>query len=73
MALYATNAFAIVAPIDRKERVKYYLMQCIERMMNLLEGYDDNAFIYEKGSIMLAPMSNFLEYKFHPFLHFEIS
>ena len=43
----------MVAPIDNNENVRYYLMQCTERKMKLLEDYDDKGFIYERGSILL--------------------
>jgi hypothetical protein len=43
----------MVAPIDNTENIKYYLMQCIEQKMSLLEDFDDNGFIYESGSIIL--------------------
>ena len=33
--------------------MKYYLMRCIEQKMRLLEYFDDNDFIYERGSIVL--------------------
>ena len=43
----------MVAPIDNTKKVKYYLMHCTEIKMKLLEDYDDNGFIYERGSIIL--------------------
>ena len=50
---YAEDVFVVVAPINNIENVKYYLVWCTERKMNLLEDYDDNGFIYERGSIIL--------------------
>jgi hypothetical protein len=43
----------MVAPVDNTENVKYYLMQCTEQKMRLLEDFDDNGFIYERESIVL--------------------
>jgi hypothetical protein len=43
----------VVAPIDNTEKVKYYLMRCTSQKMRLLEDFDDNGFIYERGSIVL--------------------
>ena len=53
MVLFVGDFFVVVAPIDNIENVKYYLMHCIEIKMKLLEDYDDNSFIYERGSIIL--------------------
>ena len=33
--------------------MKYYLMWCTEQKMSLLEDFDYNRFIYERGSIIL--------------------
>jgi hypothetical protein len=52
-ALFAGDVFVVVAPVDNDENVKYYLMWCTERKMKLLEDYNDNDFIYERGSIIL--------------------
>jgi hypothetical protein len=43
----------MVAPVDNTENVKYCLMRCTEQKMRLLEDFDDNGFIYERGSIVL--------------------
>jgi hypothetical protein len=43
----------MVAPVDNTENMKYYLMRCTEQNMRLLEDFDDNGFIYERGSIVL--------------------
>jgi hypothetical protein len=43
----------MVAPIDNIENVKHYLMRCTKQKMRLLEDFDDNGFIYERGSIVL--------------------
>jgi hypothetical protein len=43
----------MVAPVDNTEKVKYYLMRCMSQKMRLLEDFDDNDFIYERGSIVL--------------------
>jgi hypothetical protein len=43
----------MVAPVDNNENMKYYLMQCTKKKMSLLEDFDDNNFIYERGSILL--------------------
>jgi hypothetical protein len=43
----------MVAPVENTENVKYYLMRCTEQKMRLLEYFDDNGFIYERGSILL--------------------
>jgi hypothetical protein len=43
----------VVAPVDNTEKVKYYLMRCTSQKMRLLEDFDDNDFIYERGSIVL--------------------
>jgi hypothetical protein len=51
--LFAGDVFAVVAPIDNIEKVKYYLMRCTSQKMRLLEYFDDNGFIYERGSIVL--------------------
>jgi hypothetical protein len=51
--LFAGDVFAVVAPIDNIEKVKYYLMRCTSQKMRLLEDFDDNGFIYERGSIVL--------------------
>ena len=49
----AGDVFAVVAPTNNIENVKYYLMCCTKRKMKLLENYDDNRFIYDRGSIIL--------------------
>ena len=49
----AGDVFVVVAPTNNIENVKYYLMRCTEQKMKLLEDYDDNGFIYERGSITL--------------------
>jgi hypothetical protein len=51
--LFAGDVFVVVAPVDNTENVKYYLMRCTEENMRLLEYFDDNGFIYERGSIVL--------------------
>jgi hypothetical protein len=51
--LFAGDVFVVVAPVDNTENVKYYLMRCTEQKMRLLEDFDDNGFIYERGSIVL--------------------
>jgi hypothetical protein len=43
----------MVAPVDNTEKVKYYLMRCTSQKMRLLEDFDDNGFIYERGFIVL--------------------
>jgi hypothetical protein len=43
----------MVALVDNTENVKYYLMRCMSQKMRLLEDFDDNGFIYERGSIVL--------------------
>ena len=43
----------MVAPVENTEKVKYYLMQCMEQKMRLLEDFDDNNFTYERGYIVL--------------------
>lgn len=50
---YTRDVFVVVEAINNIENVKYYLMWCIEQKMRLLEDYDDNNFIYERGSIIL--------------------
>ena len=47
------DVFAMVAPVDNTEKVKYYLIRCTSKKMRLLEDFDDNGFIYERGSIVL--------------------
>ena len=47
------DVFFVVAPANNVENVKYYLMCCTEQKMKLLEDYDDNVFIYDRGSIIL--------------------
>ena len=47
----------MVAPVDNTKKVKYYLMQCTPQKMRLLEYFDDNGFIYERGSIVLKQYS----------------
>ena len=49
----AGDVFVVVSPTNNLENVKYYLMCCIERKIKLLEKYDDNEFIYDRGSIIL--------------------
>ena len=49
----AGDVFAIVAPTTNDENVNYYLMRWTERNMKLLENYDENELIYDKGSIIL--------------------
>ena len=51
--LFARDVFFVVAPIDNTKKVKYYLMHYTERKMKLLEDYDHNDFIHERGSIIL--------------------
>jgi hypothetical protein len=43
----------MVPPVDNNEKMKYYLMRCTSQKMRLLEYFDDNGFIYERGSIVL--------------------
>ena len=43
----------MVAPVDNIENVTYYLMRCTEQKTRLLEDFDDNGFIYERGTIIL--------------------
>ena len=47
------DVFAVIAPLDNNENVKYYLMRCTEGKMKLLEDYNDNEFTCERGSIIL--------------------
>ena len=47
------DVFAVIAPTDNDENVKYYLMRYIEQKMKLLENYNDHGFPYERGSIIL--------------------
>ena len=47
------DIFAVIAPLDNNNNVKYYLMRCTEGKMKLLEDYNDNRFTYERGSIIL--------------------
>ena len=49
----AGDVFAVIAPIDNDENVKYYLMRCTERKMKLLQNYNDHGFQYDRGSIIL--------------------
>ena len=49
----AGDVFAVIAPIDNDENVKYYLMRCTERKMKLLQDYNDHGFQYDRGSIIL--------------------
>ena len=49
----AGDVFAVIAPIDNDENVKYYLMRCTELKMKLLQYYNDHRFQYDKGSIIL--------------------
>ena len=51
--LFAGDVFAVVAPVDNTKNMKYYLMWCTKQKMMLLEDFDDNGFIYERGSIVL--------------------
>ena len=53
MALFARDVLVLVAPLGNTKKVKYYLMCFTKRKMKLLEDYDDNFFIYERGSIIL--------------------
>jgi hypothetical protein len=50
--LFAGDVFVVVSPIDNDENDKYYLMQCTKIKMKLLESYNDEDFIYERGSII---------------------
>ena len=45
--------FIVIAPLAKKEKVKYHLMQFTKIKMNLLEDYDDEGLTYERGSIIL--------------------
>ena len=47
------DVFAVIAPLDNDENVKYYLMRCTEGKMKLLEDYNENGFTYKRGSIIL--------------------
>ena len=47
------DVFAVIAPTDNDENVKYYLICCIEWKMKLLEDYNDHGFPYERGSVIL--------------------
>ena len=38
------DVFAVIAPNEKNENVKYYLMCCTERQMKLLEDYNDHGF-----------------------------
>ena len=49
----AGDIFAVIAPIDNDENVKYYFMCCTERKMKLLQNYNDHRFQYDRGSIIL--------------------
>jgi hypothetical protein len=51
--LFSKDVFVVVAHVDYTENMKYYLMRCTEQKMRLLEDFDDNGFIYERGSIVL--------------------
>ena len=42
------DVFAVIAPLDNNENVKYYLMRYTEGKMKLLDDYDDNGFTYER-------------------------
>ena len=53
MFYFEGDVFAIIAPTDNDENVKYYLMRCTVRKMKLLENYNDHGFPYERGSIIL--------------------
>lgn len=53
MVLYEGDVFVVVVPINNKKKVKYYLMQFIERKIKLLEDYYVNGFIYERGYVIL--------------------
>ena len=61
----------MVAPIGNNENVRYYLMQCTERKMKLLEDYDDRGFIYERGSILLKGYSFQETYQTESDVHFK--
>ena len=49
----AGDVFAVIAPTENDENVKYYLMCFTEQKMKLLEDYNDHKFPYERGSIIL--------------------
>ena len=49
----AGDVFDVIAPIDNDENVRYYLMRCNERKMELLQNYNDHGFQYDRGSIIL--------------------
>ena len=49
----AGDIFAVIAPIDNDENLKYYSMCCTERKMKLLENYNDHGFQYERGYLIL--------------------
>ena len=46
-------------------------MRCIERKMKLLEDYDDNGFIYERGSIILKSYFFQEMHQFESHVHFQ--
>ena len=68
----AGDVFAVIAPIDNDENVKYYLMCCTEQNMKLLENYDDNGFIYDRGSIILKGYFFQKNHQSHNFLFYFI-
>ena len=47
------RCFSVITPLNNDKNVKYYLIQCIEGKMKLLEDYNDNGCTYERGSIIL--------------------
>ena len=49
----AGDVFAVIAPINNDENVKYYLMCCTKWKTKLLENYNDHGFQYKRGSIIL--------------------
>ena len=53
MFYYVGDVFVVIAPTINDENVKYYLMQCTERKMRLLENYNDHEFPYDRGYIIL--------------------
>ena len=40
----AGDVFAVIAPVDNDEIVKYYLMRCTKQKMKLLQDYNDHGF-----------------------------
>jgi len=51
--LFAEDAFVVNAPVENIENMKYYFMWFTKQKMRLLEYFDDNNFIYERGFIVL--------------------